>query len=415
MPNGNLEGNHEASTVKRSIRQSSPMLKSAEKLVDFVSVLPVGPELREMAECMRSTLDLPDRFNAAFTPHGWVYVEFCCGYEVAGRALEMKEKGLPPDEIDTFLADNLINIDPLHSESNRLLGGGVSEPSHPVRAQIVDRAFRAYREADFIPCVPLVLMLIDSFGVTKTGTKSIFSDLTDLDPLFELETSVGGHPSGLKTVLGAMVRAMKGYSEEPLTLPSRNGILHGTRLNYSDKIVATKALCVLAAVIEWARDSATPTKKEFAQRKWNERFLRDTFARVDSRSPDEALNLLRKAFNNRRPNEAVAVIDYHPGVTDLRSKLLEWKDLFEEVEVELSTQSDWKVFGAPTDSEQYARCDADLCVSDREGAPLSRIVVPILAKRQAALKEIDLGHVWQIDLCILGTIRGILGGRRNSG
>lgn len=394
--------------MSRGIRRSSPIFQAAEKLIDLASALPVGSEPRDMTDAMRSTLDLADRFNAAFTAQGWVFVEFCCGHESAAEALAMKAQGSWPEEIDAYLADRYLNLEPLYWQAKKLLGGGMAEPIHPVRVEIVERAFRAYREADFIACVPLLLMLIDGFGVTKTGTKSIFSDLADLGDLFEAETSVGGHPSGLKAVLGQMIRTKKGYSEEQLTSPLRNGILHGTRLNYGSKAVAAKALCVLAAVIEWARDTATPPKDEAARRKWNAQFLTANFARVQSTSPDEALGLLQGAFNSGRPDEAVAIIDYHPIITNLQSKLSEWTDLIATTRIEIVRKGDWEVFGTPADSEQQARCRIELVVRREEDASELRSDETLYAARQAAMKELNLDHFWKIGLPILGTIRSKL-------
>lgn len=394
--------------MSNSIRDSSPILRNAEELLELSSRLPSDSEPFQMAQALRHTLDLPDQFNAAFAAQGWVFVEFCCGYESAAEALGMKHQGRSPGEIDAFLADRLINVEPLYWQAAKFLGGGMAEPDHPVRAQVVERTFRAYREADFIACVPLLLMLIDGFGVTKTGTKSIFSDLSDLGDLFEEETSVGGHRTGLKAVLGHMVRGKRGYSEEMVTLPLRNGILHGTRLNYSNRIVAAKALCVLAAVIEWARDTAAPPKDEAARRKWNAQFLTRNFASLQSHSPDEALDLLQGAFDRGRAHEAVALIDYHPFVTHLQSKLSEWTDLLAAARIRIVRQGEWEVFGTPNDSQQQARCKVELILRRDDDASEARSEVTLYAARQADMKEIGLEHVWQIGLSILGMIRSRL-------
>jgi hypothetical protein len=351
--------------MRKSIRDSSPLLQKAEELVNLANILPANTRLRIEAEELRSILELPDKFNAAFTAQGWVFVEFCCGYETEANALTMKANGNPPEEIDVYLSKQFLNIEPLYQQALKVLGGGLAEPAHPVRTEVVERAFRAYREADFIACIPLLLMLIDSFGVTRTGTKSIFSDLADLDDLFESEYSIGGHPSGLKAVLAHMVRMRKGYSEEALTLPLRNGILHGTRLNYSSEVVASKALCVLAAVIEWARDTATVPQDEVERRRWNAKFLKDRFIQLQSTSPDEALFLFQHAFDNCKPHDALALIDYHPTVTSLKSKLSEWKELMATVSITIVRKGDWQVFGASTDNEQHARCSAELIVHQK--------------------------------------------------
>lgn len=391
--------------MSKTIRDTSPIFQRAEELVDLASQLPDGSEPHEMAKALRPVLDLADQFDAAFTAQGWVFVEFCCGFEPATQALAMKQRARPSDEIDGFLADHLLNVEPLYWQAKKLLGGGMAEPAYPVRAEVVERTFRAYREADFIACVPLVLMLIDGFGVTRTGTKSIFSDLADLADLLEEESSVGGHPTGMKAVLQHMIRMKKGYSEEELTLPLRNGILHGTRLNYANKIVAAKALCVLAAVIEWARDTATVPKDEAAKVKWNTQFLTTNLARLSARSPDEALESLQRAFNRGRPHEALVLVDYHPLNTHLQSKLSEWSDLLSAAWILIVRQGEWEVFGTPSDSEQHARCTVELTVQRNEDGVVSRTEEMLHATRQKDLKELGLEGIWQIGLPVLGTIR----------
>jgi hypothetical protein len=391
--------------MAKHIRQSSPIFTKAGNLVDLAIQLPMNPELQKNAEALSSILDLPDKFNAAFVSQGWVYVEFCCGYESGAKALEMRMDGRSSEEIDTYLSENFLNIEPLYWQAKKMLGGGLAEPIHPVRANVVERAFHAYKESDFIVSIPLLLMLIDGFGIMKTGTKSIFSDLSDIGDLFESETSIGGHPSGLKAVLAHLVCAKKGYKEELLTMPLRNAILHGTRFNYGTKIVATKALCVFAAVVEWARDIAIAPKDEAARRDWNATFLTKNFAKLQSTSPDEALGLLQSAFDKSRHYEAVAVIDYDPIITNLHSKLSEWTDLMSTVRIQIVRKGDWEVFGAPTNTEQHARCRIELTVLQEDQDIDSRSDQTLYATRQAVMGELGLGNVWQIGLPILGIIR----------
>lgn len=44
--------------MSKSIRRSSPIFQAAEKLIDLASALPVGSIPRDIANAMRSTLDL---------------------------------------------------------------------------------------------------------------------------------------------------------------------------------------------------------------------------------------------------------------------------------------------------------------------------------------------------------------------
>jgi hypothetical protein len=379
-----------------------------DELLALAALLPEGAEPRRMAEELRDVPAVADRFNAAFTGQGWVFVEFACGYREAEEALRLRVAGRPDDEIDAYLADHFLGVDPIYNQSLKLLGGGIAEPRHPVRAEVVERAFQAYRDGDYLVCVPLVLMLIDGFGMSKSGTKSIFADLAELDHLFEDEESVGGHPSGLKAVLKRMVVSKKGYSEKPLTVPERNGILHGTRLNFATKIVAAKALNVLAAVVEWARDTDPEPKDEAARKKWNINFLSRNLARLEADTPDRALELFVEACREGKAPDAVALLDYHPVHTTMAAKIRDWAEMFETYEIGIRRLSPWEIFGRPSDSEQQARCKVELSLKAVEDGRTSITEETLFASRPKALADAGLPSHWQLSSSFQGCIRARL-------
>ena len=389
----------------RRIADDNPQIAELRQHIQLGALMPLGSEPQRLARELRDLPTLPDRFNAAFVPSGWVFVEFACGYEIAERALRMKADGLPAEEIDHYLARNFMGLEPIRCQALKLLGGGIAEPGFPVRAEVTQRAFEAYEARDYLVAVPLMLMLIDGFGVSATGTKSMFSDLEKLDELFQSAESMAGHPSALKALLAHLGRGQRGYSEEPLTLPLRNGILHGTRLNYANQVVAAKALNLLAAVVEWARDIAPEPKSEKARRAWNEKFLRASLERLKPGSPERALELLVAALAERRTPDIVALIDYLPLLTNFPEKMQEWREL-DDVEIDIEPTSAWRTFGDNRPG-QTARCDVRLTLTRADG---SRIVTggQIFAERSAKLAEAGLPAYWQISLALLGMIRARL-------
>lgn len=392
----------------KDIRSTNPQLKQMDKLLALASLLPEGSEPRRLADELLDVPGIADRFNAAFTREGWVFVEFACGYREADKALALLSEGRAKNEIDDYLADHFLGVEPIYWQSVKHLGGGMAEPRYPVRAETVERAFQAYKDGDYLVCIPLFLMLIDGFGVTKSGTKSIFADLATLDHLFEAEESVGGHPSGLKAVLKRLAVSKKGYSEEPLTVPERNGILHGTRLNFANKIVATKALNVLAAVIEWARDTDPEPKDETARKKWNENFLRTNLARLAADTPERALALFMEAYRDWRPADIVALIDYHPIHTTMSAKIRDWQEMIETYEIGITRTTRWEVFGGPSDSEQHARCKIKLSLGVKEDGRSSETEETLYASRPKALTDAGLPSSWQLGLTLQGCIRARL-------
>ncbi len=396
----------QASIPKGSIETDNSKINEMSGLLELSSLLPAGSEPYLLAKKLAGLPTLPDRFNKAFLEHGWVLVEFACGYEPAEQALAMHAEGKGQPEIDEFLAAKLLNVDRIKWQAIKLLGGGMAEPINPVRAQFTERVFQAYEDEDYLIVVPLVLMLIDGFSVSATGTKSIFSDLANRDDLFQSFESVAGHPSALKALLPYLAKGQKGYSETPLTIPQRNGILHGTRLNYANKVVAAKVLCLLAAVVEWGRDVAPEPNSDVNRQVWNGRFLKANLARLKADSPDKALELINSALAKRKYTDVVALIDYHPTTTLLSEVIKEWREL-DGVKITIECHSEWTVFGTSTDSEQRARCEVRLHVTSEEGIETSSERT-LFATRTSELAKAGLPSVWQIGLGILGGIRNQL-------
>lgn len=389
-----------------TIEGDNAQLKEMAQQLEFAKLLPHGSEPHQLANTMRNLPSLPDRFNAAFLERGWIYVEFACSHEPAEQALALHCGGTPHEEIDAHLADTLLGIEPIKWQSLKILGGGMVEPGHPVRAAIVERVFEAYADGDYLVVVPLVLMLIDGFGVSATGTKSMFADLKTLDELFQSTESVAGHPSALKALLGHLRKGQRGYSERPLAMPLRNGILHGTRLNYANRVTAAKAINLLAAVVEWARDIAPEPKDDIARREWNAKFLRSNLTRLNPASPQQALNLFQAALSQRRATDLVALINYHPVITLLSEKIKEWREL-DAFEITIERIGEWEVFGLATDAEQVARCQASISVAGSESKVVVRDHI-LMASRSVELDRAQLPSVWQIDLNLLGAIRRTL-------
>ncbi|HEX8443478.1 MAG TPA: hypothetical protein VF631_07510 [Allosphingosinicella sp.] len=383
----------------------NPTLAALRQHIQLGELMPPGSEPHRLARELGNLPTLPDRFNAAFIPSGWVFVEFACSVEIAERALQLKAAGTCDDQIDRNLAGGFLGLEPIRCQALKLLGGGLVEPRFPVRAEVTERAFKAYEAGDYLVAVPLMLMLIDGFGVSATGTKSIFSDLEKLDEMFQSTESMAGHPSALKALLAQLGRSKRGYSEEVLTLPLRNGILHGTRLNYANEVVAAKTLNLLAAVIEWARDIAPEPKSETARREWNERFLRANLERLKPESPERALDLLVAALAEQRASDIVSLIDYLPLLTNFPEKMAEWRELH-DLAIVIEPLSAWETFGDGRPGTT-ARCQVRLTLSRADG---SRIVTEarIFAERSVALAEAGLPSSWQISLTLLGLIRALL-------
>jgi hypothetical protein len=390
------------------IEADNPSLKKLGNHIAVGSLFPPESELYKLTKEFRDLPSLPDRFNAAFIQHGWIYVEFACGWEAAEKALTAKKDGAEQSAIDEYLASSLFAIEPIKWQTLKVLGGGLADPKYPARASVVERLFEAYEGKDYLVAVPLVLMLVDGFGVSATGTKSIFADLDSLDELFQSSESIAGHPSALKALLVHLRKGQRGYSEDPISIPFRNGILHGTRLNYANPVTAAKAINLLAAVVEWARDVAPEPKDDIARREWNRKFLSANLTKLNPTTPQRALEMFQFALEDRRATDLVALTDYHPVITLLSEKIKHWREL-DSVSIAIETLDSWTVFGTSSDTEQHARCSGRLTVILEDGT-IRSTECTLYASRSAELAKAQLPSVWQIYLGLFGAIQRLING-----
>lgn len=67
------------------------------------------------------------------------------------------------------------------------------------------------------------------------------------------QDKIAGHNSGLTALAALFGKSRTKTTTEKITLPYRNGIIHGRDLGYANKLIATKVWSCLFAVADWAR------------------------------------------------------------------------------------------------------------------------------------------------------------------
>lgn len=195
-------------------------------------------------------LHIPDQFNSLFSSLGWIAYE-SMSIDMARQAIRIgSDSGVAAAEI--YLAD-------YYDES--CLGwatrGFHGNKAFSRRNRLIDLAKADYLEGRYHACVPLLLSLLD--GIVNDVSKHVgfFAESTDLTAW----DSVAAHSSGLQTLTTLLSKGRGRTSEEKITIPYRNGILHGRDLGYDNKIVAAKCWAALFAVKDWA-DAITAGKKD---------------------------------------------------------------------------------------------------------------------------------------------------------
>lgn len=246
----NLEQVEGVKSLKAAMPILGPVLKLFGVDVDQMKEALAGTdELERMAEELAS---IPDSFNDLFSGRGWIIYDFM-NVEVAKAAIKKAESG----DIDGAESDLVEYYTPETVEWNlrTLMGLDAFRP----RMLLAEKALEDYREGRYHACVPIVLALMDGLvNELHEKRRGFFAEEVDL----QAWDSIAAHSKGLNTLTKIFQTGRYKTTTDPITLPYRNGILHGMDLGYDNKMVAAKTWAALFATRDWAVRAEQGTLKE---------------------------------------------------------------------------------------------------------------------------------------------------------
>lgn len=216
-------------------------------------------EVKKQAEI----LEIPDRFNEIFSKFGWIAYE-SMNFDIMKKSIARYEfNGI--EEAELYLAD---------SYDEDALKFGIMRFSGNIefrrRIRLANLAKEDYLERRYHACIPLLLSLIDGLVNDVSRSVGFFAESSDMTAW----DSMAAHETGLQSLASLMTKKKNKTNEKTITIPYRNGILHGRELAFDNKIVAAKCWATLFAIRDWAAALSdwkkTPKpKKEIS---WKETF-----------------------------------------------------------------------------------------------------------------------------------------------
>jgi len=184
---------------------------------------------------------VPDQFNEAFSSHGWIAYE-SMNFDVMKTAIELQvSEGLTRAE--EYLAD---------SYDEETLKWGIfrfnGNRDFRKRIRLAELAREDYLSGRYHACVPLLLSLLDGLVNDVSKHVGFFAENVDLTAW----DCIAAHESGLQTLASILTKGRNKTNEDPISIPYRNGILHGRELAFDNKVVAAKCWAALFAARDWA-------------------------------------------------------------------------------------------------------------------------------------------------------------------
>lgn len=196
----------------------------------------------ELIKASEELAAIPDRFNDLFSSRGWIIYDQM-NIEVAKAAIAQSEAG----DIDGAEQALVAYYSPETVKWLLRTMNGIQ--AFRPRMRLAQLAWVDYQEGRYHACIPVVLAMMDGLVNDLHQPKhGFFANGVNL----EAWDSIAAHSKGLQALSGLLGKGRDKTREEPISIPYRNGILHGTDLGYDNQMVAAKAWAALFAVREWA-------------------------------------------------------------------------------------------------------------------------------------------------------------------
>ena len=243
-------------TAKRT-KEALLIAKGAKVITGFLRKLPVTSDnietihrAAEAALNKSDILDLPDRFNDAFSQDGWIATASMSA-DTMREALHLYKSGKKEEAVDAILSwFQRDTIDLFAVQRTK----GFNKAKN--RWNQLQEALNLTLEERYWSAVPLILIACDGFASDILGTSPFEkdADLTAFD-------SIVGHPTSLQGLIEKITKGVRKSSDDDLTLPLRHGILHGQSLGYANRTVCMKAWLLMIALVDWAHDKESEDKR----------------------------------------------------------------------------------------------------------------------------------------------------------
>ncbi|WP_190216007.1 hypothetical protein [Streptomyces griseosporeus] len=221
-----------------------PSFRQAEQALMLLRIVPSQrAEAKALKQRMQELEALVEAFYDLLSDKHWIFHDRLSLTAVKTILVEAAQDA---DRAETMLIDHYRDSEQLTAMLLPLR----KLPAMRRRLPLVEKAREDYTAGRYYACVHVLLSVMDGF-VNEFETVRRGLHTRQPEELHAWD-SVVGHHRGLAHAHKTFTKGRSATQEEPVYELYRNGIVHGSILNYDNAIVATKAWNRLFAVTDWA-------------------------------------------------------------------------------------------------------------------------------------------------------------------
>lgn len=362
-------------------------LKNDIKAMKVISIF-LKPEqkkqIKDMEKQLENMITQTTAFNDRFSSLGW------CAYDSMSFSLmenvnsEFERNGLDSAEqiLINYYKSDVKGI--IHWIRN-------SSEAFAIRNNLIQNFFEDHFAARYHASIPLGLIIVDGAVNDFTKSKGFFAEGTAVDAW----DCLVGCSDGLSKLKNIFNQKRTKTNTEMITLPYRNGILHGRDLNYANEYVSCKCVCLMFAVADWMKMKNSEEKRKTDYKKSvNPPSLKETLAHlVENRQIQKEISEWERkniVIGKDIPvNGAPENYSKYPYIVEVVEMLYSWKEKnYGKLSMYLK-----KIF--PTDISDKKR--AGECRKLFEKKLLDTFQIIEIEERACALSKVIVKVLWTTD------------------
>lgn len=199
-------------------------------------------QLEELREQHRRIVRLVDSFYGLLGPRNWVYTD-----DLNMTAIEQVVDCVDPETAESRLLEYYGGDGRVSFQLRRLNRFEAMRP----RMDLLERALDDFKAGRYYSTVFVLLSVMDGFvnDLDKNQRQGLHARSVEDMVAWN---SVVGHHLGLSHAHKSFLKSFRRTDTSEVTELFRNGIMHGTLVNFDNQVVATKAWNRLFAVADWA-------------------------------------------------------------------------------------------------------------------------------------------------------------------
>lgn len=223
----------------------------AMKLISLFLKPEQRKQMKDMEKQLNNLIAQTTLFNDRFSSHGWCAYDSMNLHLIESANAAFEEGGLDVAEqvLINYYKTDVSKI--AHWIKN-------SSDAFAVRYNLIQNFFEDHFAGRYHASVLLGLIIVDGAVNDFTKSKGFFAEGTSVDAW----DCLVGCSDGLTKLKSIFNQNRTKTNTDPITLPYRNGILHGRDLNYANEYVSCKCVSLMFAVADWMKMKDSEEKRK---------------------------------------------------------------------------------------------------------------------------------------------------------